>query len=199
MTIIVAVKDKENKRIILGTDSLANNNGIKCKAGSKILKLNIPICDGYGEIIDEKPLYIGLSGYGYLKHYLQYAFDVPLLDSQQDFLDYLYNDFLAVLRECLIANNLVELENSKLHSYAGLIFIFDGKFYNINSSLSVDIIEDDFMVEGSGWEVATGSIYTNLNYHKNTSIEEVVKQAIECCGNTTIYCDDKINMEIIPY
>ncbi len=199
MTVIVAVRDKKNKNIVLGTDSLGTMSGLKVDVGSKILKLDIPICNGYGEVIETKPLYIGISGNGYIKHYLLYAFEVPLLDSQQDFLDYLYNSFLTVLREELMTNNLVELDNSKLHTYLGMILIFEGKMYEVNSSFSVDIDNEDYLVTGSAWEVATGSIYTNLNYHTDISIKDVVKQAVETCGRTTIYCNDNVNIEVIPY
>ena len=98
-----------------------------------------------------------------------------------------------------MTNNLVELDNSKLHTYLGMIFIFEGKMYEVNSSFSVDIDNEDYLVTGSGWEVATGSIYTNLNYHTDISIKDVVKQAVETCGRTTIYCNDNVDIEVIPY
>lgn len=200
MTVIVAVRDKKNKKIVLGTDSLGTSGGgLKVNIGSKILKLDVPICDGYGEIIETKPLYIAISGYGYIKQYLLNAFEVPLLDSQQDFLDYLYNSFLTVLREELMTNSLVELDNSKLSTELGMIFVFDGEMYEVTSSFAVDVINEDYMVNGSGWAVATGSIYTNLTYHADISIVDVVKQAIETCGNTTVWCDDKVNIEVISY
>lgn len=199
MTVIVGLKDVENKRIIIGADNQGTSGQIYVKGGRKLFSLDIPIVDGYGEIIKFEKLYIGLSGCYWLINYLKYGFDIPPMDSNEEFLYYLYNSFFIMLSNCLVESRLVSNDGNVLDTESGMLFVFNGKLYQVFYNLSVMECVEDYAVEGSGFEVAIGSLYTNLHFHKDMDYVDMVKQAILSCADKTIYCDDDIDLEIIEY
>lgn len=199
MTIVCAVKDKENKNIILGADTMGTVGQLKVNSMGKIIEVKIPIIDGYGEIITEKSLWIGSSGYAFITRYIDEVFTVPFMDSQETILEYLYQEFLPELRINLIDKNLVEVDNGVLDSNMSMLFIYEDKIFRVNSSFSVDIVTEDYSCTGSGWEVALGSIYTNLTWNPKLDKEEVVKQAVKTAGANTIYCNEEVALQVIPY
>lgn len=200
MTIIVALKDKENKRIILGSDKQATTGQMKFKTENKIIEKEIEITDGYGEIITTKKMHIALCGFLYLTEFLVHSFIPPSMSEKQDTMDYLYNDFFPELRGLLLEDNLIELDSNVTNTEAWLILVFEGEFYSVSPRFAVNShTHQEFIVDGSGEQVATGSLYTNLNYHKDTDKIEMVKQAIKSCGANTIYCDTDTNIKIIKY
>ena len=66
MTIAIALKDRENKRIILGTDTQATYGQIILQTNDKIIELPIQIVDGYHEPIATETLHIAITGDLYL-------------------------------------------------------------------------------------------------------------------------------------
>ena len=121
------------------------------------------------------------------------------MDENETFIEYLYNGLFPVIQRKITDQQLVEIDNSQLDTESGMIFVFDGEIYNIQYNLGVNLIEDDYFVEGSGYEIAIGSLYTNLRFHSHISYERMVKEAIMTVGETTIYCDAEVEMEIINY
>ena len=199
MTIVIAVRDKKNKRIILGADKQATRGQLILKSTSKLFSLPVNIVNGYGEIIDTKTIHIGFSGSPYLKLLIQYGIIIPSMDENETFIEYLYNGLFPVIQRKITDQQLVEIDNSQLDTESGMIFVFDGEIYNIQYNLGVNLIEDDYFVEGSGYEIAIGSLYTNLRFHSHISYERMVKEAIMTVGETTIYCDAEVEMKIIKY
>lgn len=199
MTIAIALKDTHNKRIIVGTDTQATYGQLTYKTEDKIIELQIQIVDGYDETITTEVLHIAMAGNLYLSSFLKYGFQPPTMSEHKNFTEYLYQDFLPELKILLHEDNLVVIDNNVTDTESKFIFIFKDQIYSIQYNFGVNQLNNSFLVEGSGWQVATGSLYTNLNYHKNMDYEEMVKQAIEACGNNTIYCNSTPNIKIIKY
>lgn len=199
LTIAIALKDIKNNQIIIGTDKQATCGQVIYKTNDKLIEVPIDIIDGYGETIDTKTFHIALSGNLYLGSFLSHGFVVPPLDENQKFMDYLYQDFLPSLRQILQEDNLIAIDNNISDMESSFIIVFDDEIYNVNYRLGIDIIEQEYLVIGSGTQMAIGSLYTNLNYHNDISYKEIVKQAIETCGENTIYCDSNPVIKIIKY
>ena len=199
MTIIVALKDEENKRVILGADKQATCGQIIHKAKSKMISLPLKIEDKYGKVIKKTKIHIGLCGYAFMKTLLKYGITVPNMRDDEEFITYLYHKLFPQIREEITENKLVKVKDGMLLSETGMILVFDGEIYLIGSNLCVDVLDNEFFVDGSGWQVATGSLYTNLNYHKNMSKKKMVKQAIVAAGKNTIYCDTDVEIKEIHY
>lgn len=199
MTIVIAIKDTKKKQIILGSDKRATRGGEVYTCSDKIITLPIKIINGYEEEVGIKPLYICISGHMFLSSFLKYGFKPPKISEQQNFMEYLYEDFLPLLKELLHDDNLIEVDNNVSNTESGFIFVFDGEICFVDYRLSVTVLDNDFFVEGSGREIALGSIYTNLNYHKDMDYKDIVEQAIKTCGKCNCYCDDKVNLKVISY
>ena len=196
MTIIIALKDKKRNRIIFGSDRAETYGQYTETCPCKIITKKIKIVDAYFNEIETKEVHIGTSGAGFLINFLDHAFTLPDLDEKQDFIEYLYNDFLTELREELIDKKVLGTKQEIFNSDSNMIIIFDGEIYEIQSNFSIHVA-GDYSVIGSGWLLAIGSLYTNLHYHKKLDREEMVRQALTTCGVNTIFCDTNIDLKII--
>lgn len=200
MTIIIALKDTQNKRIILGSDRQGTAGQIKETVKDKIIKKDITITDAYTNTIDTRECYIGLAGHVFLSNYIKYNFTMPNLDENMPFIEYLYNYFLEELRKSLEEHKLLGDNNNVFKSDSAMIIVYDGEIYSITGRFSVEPVYNEYCVDGSGYEIAIGSLYTNLHYNDDwLPREDMVKQAIIACGANTVYCDTNINIEMIPY
>ena len=199
MTIIIALKDEKNNRVIMGADKQTTCGQLIQKSPSKLINLPLNIIDEYGKIIEESEIHIGLCGYAFMKEFFKHGFEIPVMNEKDKFVKYLYQDFLPSLRRALTDNLLVKLKDNSIDTKSGMLFVFKGEIYEIASNLSVTEIDNEFHVDGSGYEVATGSLYTNLKYHEDLDKKEIVKQAIETAGENTIYCDTNVEIIEIKY
>lgn len=197
MTIIVALKDKENKRIILGADKQASKGQMIYKFPSKLIELPLTIEDE--DSMEKSKIYIGVCGHGFLLSFFQYGFEIPKMNKKENFISYLYKKFFPKLNEALIDNSLVVKEDGQLNTGSGMLFVYDNEVYVIGSSFCINILDSDFYVDGSGWQVATGSLWTNLKYHSKMDKVEMVKQSIMSAGENTIYCDTDVEIKTIEY
>ena len=197
MTIGIALKDKEQNRIIIGSDKQSTIGDIKNTVkGSKHVCKTINIIDGYCNNIATKEIHFLLAGYGFLENYIKYTLEIPEINENQDFIEYLYNNLLEELREQLIDKKLLGTREDRFDSDSNIIIIYDGEIYEIDSHFGIEMPKD-YAVIGSGWRVAIGSLYTNLHYHLYMDKVDVVKQAIVACGVNTIYCDTNTDITII--
>lgn len=197
MTIIIALKDKRNKRIIFGSDRGETVGQYTETCPCKIITKEIQIVDAYFNEIDTKDIYIGVAGAGFLINYLDHVFQLPDLDEKQDFIEYLYNNFLEDLREELLDKKMLGTHKEIFDSDSNMIIVFDGEIYEIQSNFTIHKIDKDYSAIGSGWLIAIGSLYTNLHYHSYLDREDVVRQALTTCGVNTIYCDTNLDLKII--
>lgn len=199
MTVVVALKDERNQRIIIGADNQGTSGQISLKYGSKIFYLNIPIVDGYGEVEKFEKMYVAVSGNYWIINYLKYGFDIPPMDKNEGFLYYLYNQFFLSLGDCLSESRLVAFNSGVLDSGVGMLCVFRDKIYHIYDDFSILESVENYEVDGSGYEVALGSLYTNINFHKGMDYVKIVKQAVLSCAGLSIYCDDEVDLRIVKY
>lgn len=197
MTIIIALKDKKNNQIIFGSDRAETYGQYTETCPCKIITKEINIIDAYFNEIDTQKIHIGVAGQGFLINYLDHVFTFPDLDEKQDFVEYLYNNFLTELREELLEKKIMGTNSEIFDSTSNMIIIFNNEIYEIQSDFSIHLVENEYSVIGSGWLIAIGSLYTNLHYHKKLNRVEMVRQAITACGVNTIYCDTNIDLKII--
>ena len=197
MTIIVALKDKENNQVLLGADKQTTRGQMTYKSPGKLITLPLTITGD--DVIEKSEMHIGLCGYAFMKTFFKYGFDIPKMNHGMDFISYLYQKFFPELRKGLTDNSLVKKKEGELDTESGMLIVFEGEIYCIGSNFCVDIIDSDFYTMGSGCEVATGSLYTNLKYHPETDKKEIVKQAIKSAGENTIYCNTEVEIKEIKY
>lgn len=199
MTIIIALKDTQNKRIILGADKQVTYGDTVQKVSTKIISIPVNITDGYGEIIDTKKMHIAISGYPHLASFLQYGFPVPDMDDNQDFIEYYYQTFIPAFHKAATGIDFLKYSSSRMDTGGDLLLIFKGQVYNIDFNMGVNLLDNEFYVAGSGYEIATGSLYTNLKFHSEMNRVDMVKQAIISVGETNLYCDSDVEVKVINY
>lgn len=201
MTVIIALKDKEKKRVILGADGQGTSDDIKLNFGCKIFNLKIPLIktEEDMEIIDEEDVYFLISGTHYLETYLKNAFNPPSKVIDEEFINYLYNQFFQSLSNELSTKYLLKFNEGALESEAGLIIVYKDNLYNVYSDFSIVEETNDFTVHGSGWKIATGVLTNLLNNHTDMDKEEMVREALLTTGELNIYCNKNIVVETIPF
>lgn len=199
MTIIIALKDKKNKRIIFGSDRLESQGIICGVCKNKIITKEVNIVDAYYNEITTKEIHIGLSGYGFIAELIEHKFTAPDMNEKQTFMEYLYDDFLEDLRKLLLSKKLSAVDKEVFDSGSNLLIVFEDEIYEVFDNFSVTKIDGEYAVSGIGWQIAIGSLYTNLHYHKKLDRVEAVRQALTACGVNTIYCDTNIDIKTIGY
>ncbi|MBQ2653291.1 MAG: hypothetical protein IJF83_07035 [Methanobrevibacter sp.] len=199
MTVIIALKDKKNKRIIFGSDRQYSQGIIKGVCKNKIITKKVNIIDAYYNELDTREIHIGLAGPGFIAEIIEYNFTAPDMNEKQTFMEYLYDEFLEELRQILIDKKLSGTSNEVFKSGSNILIVFDDEIYEIFSNFSVSKIPDEYAVAGAGFEIAIGSLYTNLHYHPDLDRVEVVRQALTTCGVNTIYCDTNLDIKTIDY
>ena len=182
MTIGIALKDKEKNRIIIGSDKQSTAFDIQTTIpGKKYVTKEVKIVDGYYNHIDTKEIHFLFAGWGFLKSFMKYTFEIPDMQENQNFIEYLYNDLLECFRQELLNKKLLGTNDDKFDSEGNVLIIFDGEIYELDSNFGVNRL----------------SLYTNLHYHPHTDKKDMVKQAIITCGVNTIYCDTNADINII--
>ena len=197
MTIIIALKDNKNKRILFGSDRAQTCGQIKETCSNKIISKEIKIIDAYYNELDTREVHMGFAGAGFLMDYIDHVFTLPDLNEQQDFIEYLYNDFLDTLRTELMDKKILGTINDIFDSESQLLIIYNGEIYEIASDFSIHCVDRDYAAIGSGTRIAIGSLYTNLHYHSHIDRYDMIKQALTACGVNTIYCDTNLDIQTI--
>ena len=199
MTVIVAFKDLENNRIILGSDGQGTSDDIQLDFGDKILKVPIPVIECEDESVPCKynDLYVCVSGSHYISQYIGKVFKPPSKLVDEDILDYLYNQFFQGLNNELGNHGLLKVNEGSLESGVGLILVYNDRVFNVYSDFSIVEEVNNFTVHGSGWKIAT-SVLTNLcKFHKDMDKVRMVKEALLTTSELNIYCNSNIQLEII--
>lgn len=197
MTIGIALKDKKNNRIILGSDRQATLHDIKTTIPeTKYVMKEVKIVDGYCNHIDTHEIHFLFAGWGFLKGFMEHSFNIPDMQENQNFIEYLYNDLLEDFREQLLDKKLLGTKNDMFATNSNIIIIYDNEIYELDDNLGINKIKD-YAVIGSGWRIAIGSLYTNLHFHNHMDYRDMVKQAIITCGVNHIHCDTNVDITII--
>ena len=194
MTIIVALKDKEEDCVWLSCDTQGTAGDSIKYFGSKIFSLKVPVLnteedDGSDEFVT---LNIGVSGSHYLASYLNHSFNPPSIDTRWDFISYLYNQFFQQLQEELSLHKLLKDDNGALDSEASLLIVYNGEIYNVYNDFSIMKENEDYSCMGSGWSIGEAILCNLLKYHKDIGCERMVEETMSTVAEKNIYCNDEV-------
>jgi hypothetical protein len=89
------------------------------------------------------------------------------MHTDEDFIDYLYNQFFQKLNNDLTLHSLLKNDGGVLDSDAGLILVFKDKIYNVYNDFSVVEEKNTFTCTGGGWLIATSVLTNLLTYHND--------------------------------
>lgn len=198
MTVIIALNDDKNNRVVLGSDKQLTIGNVKQVTDSKIVVVDIPIVDGYGETVRIDKCYIGIAGRFYMNNFIKWCFEAPAMPNNMKFIEYLHKYFLNDLREVLCEKNLTEEYNNQFESECDFIIVYNDEIYRIDSNFGVCAF-DDYIVVGSGFREALGSLYTSNMLNSNIGAVKQVKLAIDAASQYNLYCDGESNITIIDY
>ena len=186
MSVIVAVKDKKTGEITIGCDSQVSCGNLKSS-----LKDN-----GFSKIWNyDLEGYTIIGGVGSLRDIQLIQTDDSLI-TQEDLIlkgiDYRFvvRDFFTRIYETLKTYNRLTVSEQGVVApiiNSKFILVHNDNAWVIDMDGSVTEI-DDYLVLGSGEEVAIGVLENNKNKKPKQRIEE----AIKACADTTLYVNSKI-------
>lgn len=195
MTIIIGLKDEENRKIYLGADRQGTQGDISYDDfGCKLLKIEIPMSD---DTIDS--MYLAFSGSAFLHQYLLNVFQPPIFDVETNFMNYLYRFFFKELKKELKENNLIKMEKEVLDSEAGMLLVHDGNLYNVWYDLSITESARPYVVSGIGMEFGLAVIRNNLEFHSDMDYKKIVEEALYTTGKMSIYCNTDYDILTIDF
>ena len=183
MSVVIAIKDKD--KVYVGCDTQVTVGGNK-----HVLKGESQKVWHYNNLPD-----VVMGGSGSLR-------DIQILQTTPDLLDlthillgevkyeYLVQHFFTREYEVLMQKNRImrdALGNYENIVNCHLILAFEDKMFAIDGEGCV-IEGDDYLVIGSGSDIATGILETN----KSKKPEIRIKEAIEACADNTIYVNNTI-------
>ena len=199
MTVIVAINDEKNNRIILGTDKQVTEGYVKRYIESKIVVIDIPVIDGYGEQVRNDKCFIGICGRLYMNSFLEYGFEAPSMPNNMEFIEYLHKNFLNHLRDELVKRKLTEEHNSQFDSECGFVIVYNDEIFDVETNFGVTPIMDGVCVDGSGYIEALASLYTSNKLNPNIGAVKQVELAIEAASYHNLYCNGESDIRIIEY
>ena len=185
MSVVIAIKDKERNCIYVGCDKQ-----VTCGNNKKTLKGECQKVWHFNELPD-----IILGGCGSLR-------DIQILQTSPDLLDlthivlnqinypYLVQNFFTKEFELLAQKNRIPKdEQGNLENSVGcsIILAVEDRMYEIDQEGTV-MESEDYLVIGSGSDVAIGVLENNKSKKPITRI----KEAIKACSDRTVYVNDKI-------
>ena len=185
MSVIIAIKDKKRHCIVCGCDSQVTCGTTKRKLTGEATKLWKH---------NELPFLI-VGGVGSLR-------DIQLVQTNEDMfhekalfmggIDYRYmvNNFVDDLYKLMLDHNRIEILQTNIPSPnmgSSFLVAFDDTAFEVGQDGSVIEI-DDFLVLGSGTEVAMGVLSNN----KDKEPKQRIIEAIKACAENTIYVNNDI-------
>lgn len=184
MSVVIAIKDKN--KIILGCDSQVTQGGNKnvlSKDSCKIFNIkNCPngILGSVGGLRESQILQCQdnlIDELKILKNEINYKYCVL------DLFDKIY--------KVLLNKNMIYKKDAEYVNYTNNEFIFAYKDTAFLISAFGCIVEiEDYLVIGSGEEVAIGVLENN----KNKTPETRIREAIKVCSEKTLYIDNNVKI-----
>lgn len=195
MTVVVALKDEEHRKIFLGADRQGTSGDVAFENfGCKLLKIEIPLSDGN---IDS--MYMAFSGSSFLHSYLWNVFQAPIFLIEDNFVNYLYSQFFKELREELMELNLMSVYDGVGDSEAGLIIVHGEDMYHVYEDFSVVKSPRKYAIDGSGYKFALSVIENLLFFHRDMDYKQIVEEALYTTGKLSIYCNTDYDVLTIDY
>lgn len=181
MSVVIAIKDKENGLIIMGADKQATMGNVKTNEVNKIFHLNdIPdICMGsVGDMRTSQVIQHSDELIDKVSYY-ESTIDERYISTQ------LYNN----IKNELLTKFVIKEDDLTEPLNNTFLFAIQDKMWMIWCDGSV-IEGDDYLVIGSGAEMAIGS----LECTKDKPPLDRIKLAIKTCGENTIYINKKVDV-----
>lgn len=182
MSVVIAIKDKN--KVYMGCDKQVSSGGNKNNLGGQCQK--VWHYNGLPDIV--------IGGVGSLRdiQIIQTTpdlIDVPTLVLGQINYQYLVQNFFTKEYEILKDKNRIAKSEGDYVNFTNcaLLLAFEDKMYHIDQEGSV-LESDDFLVIGSGADVATGVLENN----KTKKPEVRIKEAIKACAENTLYVNNDI-------
>ena len=179
MSVVIAVKDGD--KIYVGADCQGTRGQIKIKC-SKVF----PIKNCPNGII---------GGAGILSEIQALSFQENLISKKTQKKNgvnstYLFNIFFP--KVLYILETLKRLPSNSTQCNSSLILAYKDKAWEIDAYGAISELakDKDFLVIGSGVEVAIGS----LSATKNLPAKERIELAVQACNDNTIYVNDTIEI-----
>lgn len=187
MSVIIAIKDKVTGQIVVGCD-----NQVSCGSNKNNLTDNSRKIWRYNNLPS-----IIIGGVGALR-------DIQLIQTSHDLIneldiyklnvdyEYCVNKLFTKIWEILVSFNRVYRDsNGNLSNTIGSQFLiaFANKAFTFDYDGAVMEI-DDYLVIGSGQDVATGVLENN----KNKSPKVRIKEAINACAEKTLYVNNEVSV-----
>ena len=183
MSVVIAIKEKNS--IIMGCDSQVTIGQLKdrlSKDHNKIFKIK-----------NCKHGLMGVVGFCRDSQLLSVQDNLidklHILENKIDY-DYVVKNLYSDIYKVLLDNNRIDKDsngNNVNYTNNHYIFAFKDSAWLICCDGTVFEI-DDYLVTGSGEEIAIGVLENN----KGKSAEERIKEAIKSCSDKTIYVDNKV-------
>ena len=175
MSVVVAVKDKENNSVWVGCDSqcsagyqkitLTNKNNYKIFKPSKDENLIVGIV---GAVRDSNILYC----------VDEYIDELTKLKDEVDF-KYIVNKVIPNIQKILIKNKVIKVKDGIIDEMNNeIILAYKDKIFNIYYDFAV-IESDDFAVTGSGTHFSTGNLSNEQNKSPKQRVIDAVKASCE--------------------
>lgn len=181
MSVVIAIK--ENNKIIMGCDGQATFGNIKNSLNtthSKIFKVK-----------NAEHCLMGVVGSCRDSQLLSVSEIADDLELYKDEYEWVVKNLFRNIYDVLLENNRIDKDDkgdwikSTQNDY---LFAYKNKAY-LMSGIDGAVIEiNDYLVIGSGAEVAIGVLENN----KGKSAEERIREAIKACADKTIYVDNNV-------
>lgn len=191
MSLVIAIRDKENNRVILGADKQGTVGGNRTHSAQKIWEVEgAPTANGERVLMGG----VGLIRALQIMQYNPIPFDRNLLEENGAFTTaYLSTDFVELIVEYLTAKGIttsIEDEGQKMVASPNAYIIAQGdKAWMIGQDLSVEEV-DDFIAIGSGADIARGVLRNTQGLHPF----ERIARAIEAASEETTSVDDFVEI-----
>lgn len=207
MTVVIAVKDNDKNRIVMGADKrLTEGDLVVSDNIPKLLIKELSVMDKPKKLfskinIESDNFVIGFSGQ-YALYELLKVFQAPVKSKNETFLEYCYNSLIPKLNKLLTEHNMfTDFSNGLTGIDWELIIVYKDKIYGLDFQMNILEAHDDYIAVGASKEIAYGSLHTALSTKfmyrpeiKNLLPDWNVEKAIEACAAHSTKCNDEFEL-----
>ena len=183
MSVVIAIKDTEKECVVMGGDKQASLDNLIYNDATKVFNL-----DGAPNVC--------VGGVGTLStcQTVQYAKFEDIIDKvayYEDRVDakYMFNELYPNIKLLLVDTGKIKAEDITQPLDSSFIFAIGENMWLIAGDGAI-IENDDYLVVGSGQELAIGS----LEETKGEPPIERIKKAIKACSKNTLYINDRVDI-----
>lgn len=172
--------------LVCGDDEVIIGAESRAVMGNQI---SSDLCD---KIIEKRKFVIGCAGRMRMRDILENNFELPLHAEWVIDSEYLCDDFVSSVRECLESSKFsYAKEGISEFTNSMILFVYKSKLYSMDSAYGI-IDHKDFTAIGSGREYALGSLETTSKL--DLTPYDRVKMALDAACKFDIYCGGKYNI-----